>query len=235
MAAKKGLIVGIILVVVFFLLLGAGGVAYVGWRWYSAYKAAQTYQPPTDMTSTTPESMPDSTEAAPADATPEGEPSPSPEPEVVAEATVEPAAEATSEPTSAPAKTAAPKKTKPPKTASPPPTPTDEPTPEPKVEKKPVVKSVDISHVHGGLSKKSCSGVMLLSDVGFKYDASSSEDDRQDHIEYRFDQIKKVEMKDGKTVEIVTTDKKWTFKGEGLLVAKVVTHLKMREKDFAKK
>jgi hypothetical protein len=142
-------------------------------------------------------------------------------------------AEATSEPAEEPVKTAAPKKTRPPKTAQPPPTPTDEPTPEPKVERK--VKSVDISHVHGGLSKKSCTGVMLLSDAGFKYDASSSEDDRQDHIDYRFDQIKKVEMKDGQTVEIVTVDKKWTFKGEGLLVAKIVAHLNLHQKEFAKK
>jgi hypothetical protein len=231
-SSKKGLIVGIILVVGFFLLLGTAGVGYVAWRWYAGYKAAQAGfpQPPAMDATATPDPMAEATEAAPV-AAPETTEEASPEPVAVAEAT----AEATSEPTEAPAKTAAPKKTRPPKTASPPPTPTDEPAPEPKAEKKPAVKSVDISHVHGGLSKKSCSGVMLLSDVGFKYDADSSEDDRQDHIEYRFDQVKKVEMKDGKTVEIQTVDKKWTFKGDGLLVAKVVTHLKMHEKEFAKK
>jgi hypothetical protein len=227
MAASKGLIVGIVLGVCFLICAGLGGLGYVGWRYYQAQKAIlmpdappPVPEMPTDMT---PEPAP----------FPEGEPTTEPTPEeAAAEMTPEPTAEPTEEPTAPPAKTQAPpKKTRTPKT----PAPTEEPEEEP-VRTAPPRKVYSISHVHGGLtSKKSCTGTLELTETGFKYDAQSSEDDREDHVEVRFGQVKKAEMKGSDSVEISTTEKKWTFRGDGLTVAKLWTHLNAHSAEFAGK
>jgi cytoskeletal protein RodZ len=235
--SNKGLIIGIVLALGFALLVCGGGGIWAGYKYYwqpreEARKALEalgsmTPVPPTDMTPTSDSYMPAETETATPDAT------------QMAEATMEPTVEpSTPEPaTSAPdaaTKVPAAKKTKAPKTAAPATeAPTEEPTEAPKP--KPRKAEFEISHVHGGLSKKSCTGMIELLDTGFKYEATSSEDDRKDSLSYSFGQIKKVEKKDYKTLEISTTDKKWTFKGDGLTLAKVYTHLDSHKNEFAGK
>lgn len=231
MATSKGVIIGVVLAVGFVMLLGAGVVGYVGWRYYSAYTAAKMAQT-APLASDTP-SAPTPEAAAPADATPAATPDATVEP--TAEPATEPATEPSAEP-AAPVRTKATRKpTRAPKTEAPA-TPEPEETREP--ERRPAapkVQALEVSHVHGGLSKKTCTGTIQLLDTGFKYDAQTSEDDRQDHVEVRFEQVKKVEMKDPKTVEVSTTDKKWTFRGDGLVVAKIATHLNTHSKQFAGK
>jgi outer membrane biosynthesis protein TonB len=234
----KGLIIAIVLAVGFVLLIGTAVVGYVAWRFYAARQAAQ-------MASDVP-AMPDGVPVEPTPeyspeemATPEGEP-PVEDPaaaiaeateEPTPEATSEPEAEAASEPTAAPTRKPTRAKTPKPATAEP----TDAPTAKPEKREPPKARAYDIGHMHGGLKKKMCSGTIELNDTGFKYVGTTSEDDRVDQAEYRFDQVKKVEMKDAKTVEVSTVDKKWTFRGDGLTVAKIKTHLDMRSSEFAGK
>jgi hypothetical protein len=231
--SKKGLIIGIVLVLGFMFLTCGGGGGFVFWKYYwqprqemkKALEAMGSSTPDPSMATTpapdaaTPAPM--ETEAAPDTSTQTAEATPAPANEV-------------SDATAPPPPPAAPKKTKPPKTAAPATkAPTEEPTEAPKP--KPRKAEYEISHVHGGLRSKACTGTIELLDTGFKYDASSSEDDRQDHASYTFSQIKKVEQKDYKTLEISTTDKKWTFKGDGLVLAKVVAHLNGHQSEFAGK
>jgi hypothetical protein len=167
----------------------------------------------------------------PTDAAPEVTAEPAP-PEVVAEATSEPTAEPEPAVTEAPAATKPPaKKTRAPKPVAEEP----EATREPERKKAPKAQVYDVSHVHGGLKKKVCSGAIELNDTGLKYDATTSEDDNLHHVEVTFSQVKKVEMKDAKNVDVATTDKKWTFRGDGLIVAKITTHLQMHKDQWAGK
>jgi outer membrane biosynthesis protein TonB len=226
--SNKGLIIGIVLALGFVLLTCAGGGIFAAYKYYwqplaEAKKNAEAMAEATpEIPLETPaDPMPEVTEAPPEAETTEG----------MVDATAEPTPEADA-PTAAP--TTAPKKTKTPKTAAPATaSPTDEPTEAPKPVKARKAE-FEISHVHGGLSKKTCTGMIELLDTGFKYEATASEDDRH-QASYTFSQIKKVEQKDYKTIEISTTDKKWTFKGEGLTIAKLTTHLNSHQNEFAGK
>jgi outer membrane biosynthesis protein TonB len=226
--SSKGLIIGIVLVLGFFLVVCGGGGIFALWKYVwqpqqEARKAreamnAPTPEVPTDLTPAPDSSTPPVAETAAPESTPEATPE---------------ADAPTAPPPPPPPPTA--KKTKSPKTSAPSTAaPTTEPTEAPKPVK-PKKQEYEISHVHGGLSKKACTGMIELLDTGFKYDATASEDDRQDHASYTFSQIKKVEQKDYKTVEVSTTDKKWTFKGDGLTLAKLVTFLNGHQSEFAGK
>ncbi len=221
--SSKGLIIAIILGVGFFLMAATAVVGYVAWKYYSRHVASRSADATAD---TTPEIPPDAPIEATAEPTPEVPP---------VEATSEPAPEVTPEPvmTEAPAATKAPaKKTRAPKPAA---TEAPEETREPERRRTVKAQVYDISHVHGGLKKKTCSGTIELSETGIKYDAQTSEDDKEHDLEYTFGQIKKVEMKDAKTVEVSAVDKKWTFRGDGLIVAKITTHLNMHSSEFGRK
>jgi hypothetical protein len=235
MAMSKGAIVGIVLGVLFVMLIGMAGIGFVGWRYYQSHMARKMASMMETPTPVPPESG--TTNAPGTDAT--TEPTTDATSAPTAEATTEPTTEPTMAPleeTSAPVRTKGPAKKAKPATTLPPATPEPKATDEP--ERRPAppkVQMLEISHVHGGFSKKACTGTLQLLDTGFKYDANTSEDDRQDHVEVRFDQVKKVEMKDPKTVEVSTTDKKWTFRGDGLVVSKLSTHLNTHSKQFAGK
>jgi hypothetical protein len=241
MASKKGVIIAVVLVVGFVMLLGAAGVGFFAWKYYQSYMAARTAEGPIGIEMPS-DAIPDTpSEPAPIEpaSTPESEPYATPELSPTDEPTSEPAAEPAEASTPEPVKTAAPpKKTKAPKTAAPAQkaVATEEPeveTPAPK--RAPSVPTFDLAHVHGGFSKKVCSGTVQFTETGFKYEATSSEDNKLDRAEYAFNQIKKVELKDPSTLEVATTDKKWTFRGEGLTLSKLSAHLKAHQNEWAGK
>jgi outer membrane biosynthesis protein TonB len=230
--SKKGLIIGVVLVLGFMFLTCGGGGGYVAWKYYwqprqEAKKMLEAMGSSTPDPSSAMTPAPEASTPAPAET--EAAPGTTGQ---VADATPAPTAEVSDATAPPPPPPAAPKKTKPPKTAAPA---TKAPTEEPTEPPKPKKTEYEISHVHGGLRSKACTGTIQLLDTGFKYDATSSEDDRQDHASYTFSQIKKAEQKDYKTIEISTTDKKWTFKGDGIVLAKVVTFLNGHQSEFAGK
>jgi hypothetical protein len=229
MAVSKGVMITVVLGVGFVLMLGAAGVGYVGWRYYSARMAAKAL-----ATATEGSEMPAGTVSeapAPVATTDSGageQPNPETAPPAVTApgtsevATAPPAPPPTSAATRAPKPKTSSGGGKAPKAAAD----SDRRTP-------PKPQALDVGHVHGGLRKKTSPGVIYLLATGFKYDSQDADDDV--HIEYRFDQIKKVEIDDGTTVEVATVDKKWKFRGEGLVISKIAAHLNAHSSEFAGK